>query len=94
LGDERRLYIGLMQIEEENQFYVYDWRAPISSMFYDFGLGAASYEAPFGKDQRHDYPPQTVQDRGWRDDEVLRYGSDVWLTIICRRCCPIRLPRR
>src|SRR4030095_4642467 len=49
LGDRERLYIGLMQIDEENQFYVYDWRAPISSMFYDFGLGAASYEAPFGK---------------------------------------------
>jgi len=48
-GDVEKLYIGLMQIDEENQFYVYDWRAPICSMFYDFGLGAASYEAPAGK---------------------------------------------
>jgi len=46
-GDAESLYIGLMQIEEANQFYVYDWRAPISRMFYDFGLGAAWYEAPF-----------------------------------------------
>jgi len=49
VGDAERLYIGLMQIDQENQFYVYDWRAPISSMFYDFGLGTASYEAPFGR---------------------------------------------
>lgn len=48
-GDTERLYIGLMQIEEEGQFYVYDWRAPISSMFYDFGLGQAWYEAPLGR---------------------------------------------
>src|SRR5262245_23750179 len=47
--EAERLYIGLMQIEERNQFYVYDWRAPISSLFYDFGLGAASYEAPCGR---------------------------------------------
>ena len=49
LGETERLYIGLMQIEEESRFYVYDWRAPISSMFYDFGLGAASYAAPVGR---------------------------------------------
>jgi DNA helicase IV len=48
-GDAESLYIGLMQIDQENEFFVYDWRAPISSMFYDFGLGPASYEAPFGK---------------------------------------------
>lgn len=49
MGEAERLYIGLTQIEEESQFYVYDWRAPISNMFYDFGRGAASYEAPFGR---------------------------------------------
>jgi DNA helicase-2/ATP-dependent DNA helicase PcrA len=48
-GDTERLYIGLMQIEEDGRFYVYDWRAPISSMFYDFGLGPAWYEAPLGR---------------------------------------------
>jgi DNA helicase II / ATP-dependent DNA helicase PcrA len=48
-GDNERLYIGLMQIEEDGRFYVYDWRAPISSMFYDFGLGPAWYEAPMGR---------------------------------------------
>ena len=28
---------------------IYDWRAPISSMYYDFELGYASYDAPLGK---------------------------------------------
>src|SRR5690606_31490155 len=28
---------------------IYDWRAPISSMFYDFELGPAWYETPSGK---------------------------------------------
>ena len=27
---------------------MYDWRAPISSLFYDYGLGPASYTAPMG----------------------------------------------
>ena len=27
---------------------MYDWRAPISSMFYDYGLGEAQYEGPGG----------------------------------------------
>lgn len=27
---------------------IYDWRAPISSLFYDYDAGRASYEAPGG----------------------------------------------
>ncbi|MCL2707745.1 MAG: AAA family ATPase [Defluviitaleaceae bacterium] len=45
-----RIYIGGNSLydEDSNQFAVYDWRAPISSMYYDFGTGRASYEAPAG----------------------------------------------
>lgn len=28
--------------------YIYDWRAPVSSMYYDYELGAASYLSPLG----------------------------------------------
>lgn len=28
---------------------IYDWRAPVSSMFYDYELGKASYLSPFGE---------------------------------------------
>ncbi|MFD0711506.1 HelD family protein [Paenibacillus sp. GCM10027626] len=28
---------------------IFDWRSPVASMFYDFGIGAASYTAPMGE---------------------------------------------
>ncbi|WP_033369513.1 HelD family protein [Hymenobacter norwichensis] len=44
------LYIGVHSFFDEHhrQNLIYDWRAPISSMFYDFELGAASYVTPSG----------------------------------------------
>lgn len=29
--------IGLMSIEKDNKYYVYDWRAPICELFYEYG---------------------------------------------------------
>jgi DNA helicase-2/ATP-dependent DNA helicase PcrA len=45
------IYIGIHTFfdEAERANLVYDWRAPISSMFYDFELGPAWYETPSGK---------------------------------------------
>ena len=44
-----KCYIGLSNlINEDFDFLIYDWRAPISSMFYDFETGRASYECPEG----------------------------------------------
>lgn len=45
------LYIGLGGLRSKNGVdnLIYDWRAPISSMFYDFDIGKAHYEAPMGK---------------------------------------------
>ncbi|WP_270940695.1 RNA polymerase recycling motor HelD [Romboutsia lituseburensis] len=44
-----KCYIGLSNlIDEDYDFLVYDWRAPISSMFYDYETGQASYECPEG----------------------------------------------
>src|SRR5699024_8324171 len=43
---EDQIYIGLasfMDSEDEN-FLIYDWRAPISSLYYDYALGEAKYE--------------------------------------------------
>ena len=41
-------YIGLSTVEDEENFdfLVFDWRSPVSTMFYDFELGEAYYEAP------------------------------------------------
>lgn len=45
-----KIYIGVASLvdRETREHMVYDWRAPISSMFYDYGVGAAQYEAPSG----------------------------------------------
>ena len=45
------LYIGrgtLMDSMEKN-FYIYDWRSPIASLFYRFETGDAFYDAPAGR---------------------------------------------
>ncbi len=45
------IYIGIHTFTDEDQKanLVFDWRAPISSMFYDFELGEAWYKTPSGK---------------------------------------------
>jgi DNA helicase-2/ATP-dependent DNA helicase PcrA len=44
------VYIGIYSFANPGQRVnlVYDWRAPISSLFYDFELGEASYSTPAG----------------------------------------------
>ncbi len=44
-------YIGIGNFSEEagNTPLIYDWRAPISGLFYDYDKGPASYCAPAGK---------------------------------------------
>ncbi len=50
-GDATPVYIGIYSFSDETMRanLIYDWRAPISSMFYDFELGEASYTTPGGK---------------------------------------------
>lgn len=45
------VYIGIYTFSDETQrsTLIYDWRAPVSSMFYDFELGDAWYITPSGK---------------------------------------------
>lgn len=45
-----QIYIGIATLThtETGEFLVYDWRAPVSGMFYDFGLGKAWYDCPAG----------------------------------------------
>lgn len=48
---EKSFYIGIHAFADAKKFeiLIYDWRAPISSMFYDFEVGKAFYTAPIGK---------------------------------------------
>lgn len=43
------IYVGINGIMKDFQHYVFDWRSPIASLFYNYGVGFASYEAPIGK---------------------------------------------
>ncbi len=51
-GDEEAetFYIGIGNLSESTGSLplVYDWRAPVSGLFYDYDKGPASYEAPSG----------------------------------------------
>lgn len=42
------IYIGLTYLTKNNDNVIYDWRSPISSIFYDYENGKCSYEAPGG----------------------------------------------
>jgi DNA helicase-2/ATP-dependent DNA helicase PcrA len=45
-----KIYIGISSLRrpDDETPLIYDWRAPISSMFYDFGPGPAHYDSPAG----------------------------------------------
>lgn len=44
-----RIYLGIGSLmEDDGTFLIYDWRAPISSLYYDGAPGPAAYETPGG----------------------------------------------
>ena len=44
----KKLYIGITHLEDNDEYLIHDWRAPICSMFYDYEVGPAKYESPSG----------------------------------------------
>lgn len=42
-------YIGRFAFTHENELLIFDWRAPIASIFYDCEVGPAGYDAPMGR---------------------------------------------
>ncbi|MFD1671465.1 RNA polymerase recycling motor HelD [Agrilactobacillus yilanensis] len=46
---KEKIYIGLSSFsDEQGKFLIYDWRAPISSIYYEGKLGAVTYKTPDG----------------------------------------------
>lgn len=45
---KKDIYIGLTYLTKDNDNVIYDWRSPISSVFYDYEHGKCSYSAPGG----------------------------------------------
>lgn len=48
-GQTAAHYIGRFTFSLGNKLLIFDWRAPISSMFYDCETGPAEYDAPAGR---------------------------------------------
>ncbi|MCJ8010507.1 AAA family ATPase [Paenibacillus sp. KQZ6P-2] len=52
-GEEKKetIYLGIASFLDDDQetFLVYDWRAPVSSLYYDGAPGPASYQTPSGE---------------------------------------------
>ena len=49
-AEKEKIYVGLHNVIDKKSYevLVYDWRAPIASIFYQFELGAVVYQAPKG----------------------------------------------
>lgn len=47
-GNKSRVYIGKKGIKNDDEIIVTDWRAPISSLYYDSEIGQTSYNSPVG----------------------------------------------
>lgn len=50
LSTQDQIYIGISSLTDESgdDFLIYDWRAPISSVYYDYQPGPAQYATPGG----------------------------------------------
>lgn len=70
-------YIGIGNFAEETGHtpLVYDWRAPVSGLFYDYDKGPASYEAPLGTINGEIASKWQYKIRGGR--MVYQFESDV-----------------
>lgn len=47
-GEITPVYLGIASLKDGSEFYIYDWRAPIASPFYDSEIGPSSYTLPDG----------------------------------------------
>ena len=65
------IYIGITSVEKDNNFYVYDWRAPISSIFYNYStIGDCSYEVAGNEIQGE---LNLKRQYKIEDDKIIRY---------------------
>lgn len=99
--DAEKFYIGIGNFSQKagHMPLIYDWRAPVSGLFYDYDKGPASYEAPLGLMEGEITSKWQYKIRGGRmiyefqsdmkiDDEILKAelggNGDVQLKNIVR----------
>ena len=73
------VYIGMHSFLDERQRrgLIYDWRAPVSSLFYDYELGDASFAAPSGPMQGTIDLKRQYKIRDGRLDYLLDSGVNI-----------------
>lgn len=49
--NDEPIYIGITAVKRDTDYLVCDWRAPLCSLFYDYGLGHAKYTSPGGSEE-------------------------------------------
>jgi len=74
---EQKIYIGLGLIKEKEDILVYDWRAPISSIYYDYDVGPAEYQCEDGVVKGE----MTLKRQFNISDQTLNYYIDTKETI-------------
>jgi DNA helicase-2/ATP-dependent DNA helicase PcrA len=72
-------YIGVHHFRDESaqQTLIYDWRAPIASMFYDFETGKAFYTAPGGLVEGQLTRKRQFRIRGGHLEFVIESGLNI-----------------
>ena len=71
------LYIGISTFSDERANLIFDWRAPVSSMFYDFELGAAWYETPSGRIEGQILVKRQYRIRDGRMEFMIENGINI-----------------
>lgn len=71
----QKIYIGIGNITDEQRLLVVDWRAPVSSLYYDYEIGKASYSI---NGQRNDGEIVLKRQYKIEDGQLINYfDSDV-----------------
>lgn len=89
-SEKEKIYIGLHNVvdSQTHEIIVYDWRAPISSIFYQYELGEAAYMAPLGNVTgkvllKRQYKIQNGQIKYFFDCSI-RINDEVLQEVLCR----------
>lgn len=67
-GPVESIYLGVGSLldERNDSYLIYDWRAPISSVYYDYGPGSISYRTPNG---------EITGEMSLKRQYIIRYGK-------------------
>lgn len=89
-ADTEKIYVGLYNVMDSktHAIMVYDWRSPISSLFYRYEPGKAAYKAPFGEIKgeillKRQYKIQNSQLKYFFDCSV-RIGDEILQEVLSR----------